>query len=112
MESLVKFVLWDRSATNGANTMQTLSAFFLRGVLAVALASASMAGSNAGPIEDAAAAYHSGNYSTAVRLFRSLADQGDAQAQYNLGVIYAGGRGVPQNYVLAHMWFNLSAARR
>jgi len=30
-------------------------------------------------------------------------------AQYNLGLLYAKGQGIPQNYVLAHMWFNLSA---
>ena len=29
----------------------------------------------------------------------------------NLGVMYAEGRGVPQDYVRAHMWFNLSAAK-
>ena len=90
---------------------QTNSAFFLRGALAVALASGAMTGSHAGPIEDATGAYHSGNYNTAVRLFRALADQGDSQAQYNLGIIYANGRGVPQSYVLAHMWLNLSAAQ-
>jgi TPR repeat protein len=28
-----------------------------------------------------------------------------------LGVLYANGQGVPQDYVLAHMWVNLSAAQ-
>jgi TPR repeat protein len=35
---------------------------------------------------------------------------GDAQAQSNLGFMYAKGQGVPEDYVRAHMWFNLSAA--
>ena len=39
------------------------------------------------------------------------AEQGDADAQINLGVMYAEGKGVPQDHVLAHMWFNLSAAQ-
>ena len=38
------------------------------------------------------------------------AEQGDASAQTNLGVMYAAGLGVPQDYVSAHMWFNLAAA--
>ena len=36
---------------------------------------------------------------------------GNAAAQYNLGISYARGTGVPQDNVLAHMWFNLAAAR-
>ena len=39
------------------------------------------------------------------------AEQGDADAQLNLGVMYANGKGVPQDFILAHMWFNLAAAQ-
>ncbi len=39
-----------------------------------------------------------------------LAEQGDASAQDSLGTAYVKGDGVPQDYVLAHMWFNLAAA--
>jgi len=39
------------------------------------------------------------------------ADQGIADAQFNLGNMYAKGRGVPQDYTLAYMWLNLAAAR-
>ena len=39
------------------------------------------------------------------------AEQGDASAQINLGVMYATGRGVPQDYVSAHMWLNLGASK-
>jgi hypothetical protein len=38
------------------------------------------------------------------------AEQGDAYAQYNLGVMYYNGKGVPQDYVTAYAWWNLSAA--
>ena len=41
---------------------------------------------------------------------RRAAEQGDAQAQYELGVMYANGQGVPQDYISAHMWLNLAAA--
>jgi hypothetical protein len=49
-------------------------------------------------------------YKEAFRLFRLAAEQGDAGAQFNLGVMYNNGKGVPQDYVSAHMWFNLSGS--
>ena len=39
------------------------------------------------------------------------AQQGHAFAQYNLGLRYDTGDGVPEDLVLAYMWFNLSAAQ-
>ena len=39
------------------------------------------------------------------------AEQGHPEAPYILGVMYADGRGVPQDYVEAHMWLNLAASR-
>ena len=49
------------------------------------------------------------DYSEAENWLRLAADQGHANAQNELGILYATGQGVPQDYVLAHMWFNLSA---
>ena len=37
--------------------------------------------------------------------------QGDVDAQYNLGYMYAKGQGVLQDYIYAHMWFNLASMR-
>ena len=37
-------------------------------------------------------------------------DQGNALAQSLLGVMYAKGRGVPQDNLYAHMWFNIAAS--
>ena len=65
----------------------------------------------AGPLEDADTAIKKRDYATAVRLIRPLAEQGDATAQYNLGVFYDNGLDVPQDRVSAYMWFNLSAAQ-
>ncbi|MET0873765.1 MAG: hypothetical protein ABWX81_03080 [Pseudolabrys sp.] len=65
----------------------------------------------AGPLEDADAALKRRDYASALRLIRPLAEQGDANAQYNLGVFYDNGLGVPQDKVRAYMWFNLSAAQ-
>ncbi|MGA7308048.1 MAG: hypothetical protein WBX05_03755 [Pseudolabrys sp.] len=65
----------------------------------------------AGPLEDADAAVKRRDYATAVRLNRPLAEQGNANAQYNLGTFYDNGLGVPQDKVRAYMWFSLSAAQ-
>jgi TPR repeat protein len=46
----------------------------------------------------------------AVAWYSKSADQGHPVAQYNLGVIYERGQGVPQDYARAHMWFNLAAS--
>ena len=46
-----------------------------------------------------------------MRWYRLAAEQGLGQAQINLGVSYADDRGVPQDNVQAHMWFNLAASR-
>jgi TPR repeat protein len=65
----------------------------------------------AGPLEDADAALKRRDYATAVRLNRPLAEQGNANAQYNLGTFYDNGLGVPLDKVRAYMWFSLSAAQ-
>ena len=44
------------------------------------------AGAVAGPWEDGMAAYNRGDYVPAIRLFRPLAEQGNAKAQNVLGV--------------------------
>lgn len=41
--------------------------------------------------------------------YRKAAEQGDATAQFNLGVIYDNGRGVPQDYQRAYAWFSVAA---
>ena len=63
----------------------------------------------AGPLEDALAAHDRGDEATALRLIRPLADQGNADAQYALGFMYARGQGVPQNYAEAAKWWRLAA---
>ncbi len=63
----------------------------------------------AGPYEDAATAYYKGDYATALRVLRPLAEQGEAQAQNNLGAMYAKGQGVPQDYAAAIVWYRKAA---
>ena len=56
-------------------------------------------------------AYDRGDYDTALKEFRPLAEQGYPLAQATLGLMYAEGQGVPKDYVLAHMWINLAAPK-
>ncbi len=55
------------------------------------------------------AAYKRGNYATAIRELRPLAEQGHAKAQYNLGQMYRKGQGVPQDYAEAVKWYRKAA---
>ena len=61
---------------------------------------------------DAARAAHArGDYANAIGLYRVLADQGDARAQDNLGVLYENGLGVPRNYAEAEKWYRRAASQ-
>ena len=42
----------------------------------------------------------------------NAAEQGDARAQYKLGLMYATGRGIPFNYVQAYAWLSFAAAQQ
>ena len=52
------------------------------------------------------AAANSGDFTTAVREWTPLAEQGNANAQYNLGIMYDKGRSVIQNYKTAMKWYH------
>ena len=54
-------------------------------------------------------AAETGDYTTAIKEFRPLAEQGNANAQSNLGVMYKNGDGVPQDYAEAVKWYRLAA---
>ena len=50
-----------------------------------------------------------GDYQTAFKLWLSLAEQGNASAQFNLGNMYANGQGVKQDDFEAVKWFRQAA---
>jgi len=65
---------------------------------------------NPAPNADAAyAAYQNGDYATALRLARPLAEAGDARAQSIFGLAYYRGRGVPLDHNEAVKWFRPAA---
>ena len=55
------------------------------------------------------AAYNAGDFVMALKEFKPLAEDGDSAAQYNLGVMYTNGQGVPQDYKEAVKWYTLAA---
>jgi TPR repeat protein len=69
------------------------------------------AGSATAGFDEGVAAYKRGDYAAALREFMPLALAGDSSAQYNLGVIYRLGEGVPQNDAEAMRWYRLAAAQ-
>jgi len=63
----------------------------------------------AGDFQTGLEAYQKGDYSKAAKEWREVADQGGAAAQFNLGLLYIDGHGVPQDYTQAAAWFEKSA---
>ena len=63
----------------------------------------------ASPLEDAVAAYQRGDYATALKLWHPLAEQGDANAQFRLGVMYDSGQGMLRNEAEAIKWYRKAA---
>lgn len=56
-------------------------------------------------------AYKRGDFAAALKEWQPLAEQGDANSQYNLGMLYARGQGVPQDYPKAIDWYQKAAAQ-
>ncbi len=81
--------------------MKRVTAF---AVLLVVLAAPAWAGWDEG-----VAAHKRGDYATALREFRVLAEQGLADAQYRLAHMYKSGQGVPQDYAEAVRWYRKAA---
>lgn len=63
----------------------------------------------ASPLEDGIAAYNRGDSKAALELWQPLADAGNSDAQFNIGVLYANGEGVAQSYEQAIAWYRKAA---
>jgi hypothetical protein len=60
-------------------------------------------------VRQGAAAFSRGDFTRASSIFIPLAERGDSVAQAYLGFMFETGRGVPQNYSEAAMWYRRSA---
>ena len=58
--------------------------------------------------KDATRAYRVGDYATAVKHLRPLAEQGHKRAQGTLGWMYEAGKGVQRDYIMAFVWYDLA----
>lgn len=67
------------------------------------------AGLCAGEFEDAVSEYKQGNYIKALDAFYVLAKEGDPKAQFNVGLIYAEGKGVNKDIYQAMEWYKKAA---
>ncbi len=63
----------------------------------------------AADIDDGQAAYNTGDFATALRLWQPLATGGNARAQNSLGVMFENGKGVPPDVATAVKWYRLAA---
>ena len=77
--------------------------------LAISLAIGSFGVGWSGDFQKGPDAYEKGDYAIAFREWKPLADQGDASAQHNLGVMYDEGYGVLQDHKAAVKWYTLAA---
>lgn len=66
-------------------------------------------GSRAGEYRAALEAYSGGQHSKALEHFRNAADQGNVNAQFYTGLMYANGEGVKQDFKQAAKWYQRAA---
>ena len=80
-----------------------------RRLFAAGVVFALFGGAMAGPLEDGRAAYQRGDYGMAMRLLRSPRANHVAEAQRDMGLMYAQGQGVKQDFAQALIWFRKAA---
>lgn len=54
-------------------------------------------------------AYQAGNFEEAYRIWHPMAEKGDANAQFNIGLMYRNGNGLKQDDRQALIWFSKAA---
>ena len=80
-----------------------------KSLLAAALLLMSPGALQAQSVKAGIEAWQRADYSSAVEIWRPLAEKGDADAAFNLGQAYRLGRGVPINLAAAKDWFERAA---
>ncbi len=70
---------------------------------------AGLAGTASADVKSGVNAYQRGDYETAMRELKPLAERDDVDAQYHLGEMYLRGRGVGQDFAAAAAWYTKAA---
>ena len=89
--------------------MMNLSLIRKLGMIMVVALLLSVSQSAEGRYQEGLDAYKRKDFGTAFKELRPFAEQGDAVAQKNLGLMYTHGSDVPKDYKLAVKWFRKSA---
>ena len=76
--------------------------------LTISLAMGSFGVGLSGDFQKGLDAAQNGDYATALKEWTPLAEEGDATAQFNLGVMYEKGEGVPQDYKTAEKMYQIT----
>ena len=98
-------------ATDGQGLEFKMKRVFTAAALGISLLVASGGAGFAQGLSKGQAALKKGAYAEALREFQPLAKQGNADAQYGLGLMYYKGQGVAQDYKEAARLFGLAAAQ-
>ncbi len=85
-------------------TMRLVKRLAVAGALVLGVSGPVVAG-----VDEGVAAFERGDYETAYKEMLRLAQAGNARAQFNLGVMYYNGVGVPQDYAEAAKWYKKAA---
>jgi TPR repeat protein len=80
-----------------------------RHLIAAALLVGAVAPLSAQSVKAGIAAWQHSDYESAAKIWRPLAEKGDADAQFNLAQAYRLGRGVPINLAAAQSWLKRAA---
>lgn len=62
------------------------------------------------PFDDASSLYKQHKYQEAFQIFEKLAKNSNDNAQYNIGMMYYNGQGVPVNKIMAFVWLDMASA--
>jgi uncharacterized protein len=87
----------------------TLAAVLLLSLAPMAVGAAEKTNAATGSFTDGLAAYERGDHAAALDLFRPAAADGNAAAQYYLGMAYEHGDGVAQDYEASTKWYREAA---
>lgn len=87
--------------------------FCLPLLLACPAVSAEAAADNgAALLQKADSLYRAGDFDKAVEVYRQSAEEGNAEAQFDIGYAYYTGEGISRDYTSAAMWFKRSARQQ
>ncbi len=99
----------DSTATSLHPSPFTLHSLLSRVLLPLIFLLIFIPGAQAGPLDDGLQAYNTGDYQRAHDLWKPLAQQGDAKAQYNLALLYENGKGAPRHLRTAMTLYRAAA---